>query len=173
VEPLAGKIDHDIDGKLSGNWFQQGTNWYAGVDGSGYWSGHLSIAPEHIDPTQWMFSIDRWPGDHDGSGTGQYLIVNADPNPREVDVNNGLVKYELGYVWYCSVEEPERCGHTNSWDGSVELKARQMTEDVHEPIAGVALIQMLEDRLLKVESFSGKKATEVEGFTSEANLYER
>ena len=173
VEPLAGKIDYDIDGTLSGNWFQQGTNWYAGVDGNGYWSGHLSIAPEHIDPTQWIFSIGHWPGEHDGSGTAQYLIVNADPNPQKVDVKNGIVKYELGYVWYCSVEETERCGHTYTWDGSVELYARQMTENVHEPIAGVALVQMLEDRLLKVEAFPGKKTAEVEGFTSAATLYER
>ena len=99
--------------------------------------------------------------------------MNADPNPRDAGVENGLVKYELGYVWYCSVEEPERCGHANSWDGSVELYARQMTENVHEPIVGVALAQMLEDRLLKVEVFPGKKAGEIEGFTSAATLYER
>jgi hypothetical protein len=173
VEPLAGKIDYDIDGKLSGNWFQQGTNWYAGVDERGDWSGHLSIAPEHIDPTQWIFSIGHWPGEHDGSGTAQYLIVNADPNPQDVDVKNGLVKYELGYVWYCSVEEPDRCGHTFTWDGSEQLYAQQMTENVYDPIAGVALVQLLEDRLLKVEVFPGKKASEVEDFTSSAKLYER
>ena len=48
-----------------------------------------------------------------------------------------------------------------------------MTENVHEPVAGVALVQMLEDRLLKVEAFLGKRALEVEGFTSAAKLYER
>ena len=119
VEPLAGKIDSDIDGKLSGNWFQQGTNWYAGSGGRGDWSGHLSIVPEHIDPIQWIFSIGDWSGYHDGSGTVQYLIVDAEPNPQDVDVENGLVKYELGYVWYCSVDEPDRCGHAFTWDGSV------------------------------------------------------
>ena len=55
----------------------------------------------------------------------------------------------------------------------MELYARQMTENVHEPIAGVALVQMLEDRLLKVEVFPEKKASEVESFTSAATLYER
>ena len=101
--------------------------------------------------------------------------MDTDPNPRNVDVTNGLVKYELGHFWYCSVEEPERCGHSHSWDrdSTVEIYARQMTENVHEPIAGVALVQLLEDRLLKVEAFPGKKASEVEGFTPAAKLYER
>jgi len=40
-------------------------------------------------------------------------------------------------------------------------------------IAGVALVQLLEDRLLEVEAFPGKKVSEVEGFTSAAKLYER
>ena len=173
VEPLAGKIDHDIDGSLSGNWFELDTNWYAGVDSSRYWDGHLSISPEHIDPTQWVFSIGHWPGEHDGSGAAQYLILNPDPNPRNVGVNNGLVKYELGYFWYCSAEEPERCDYTDFWDSSVELYARHKTEDVRERITGVVLVQMLEDRLLKIEAFPGKKAAEVEDFTSAAKLYER
>jgi hypothetical protein len=173
VEPLAGKIDHDIDGKLAGNWFELDTNWYAGVDWHRYWDGHLSLLPEHIDPTQWVFSIGHWPGEHDGSGAAQYLIVHPDPNPRNVDVTNGLVKYELGYFWYCSVEEPERCGHSDSWDSTVELYARHMTENVRELITGVALVQMLGDRLLKVEAFPGMKADDVEGFTSAAKLYER
>ena len=142
VEPLAGKIDHDINGKLSGNWFEIDTNWYAGVDWHRYWDGHLSLLPEHIDPTQWIFSFGHWPGEHDGSGAAQYLILNPDPNPRNVDVTNDLVKYELGYFWYCSVEEPERCGHSHSWDRdpTVELYARHMTENVKEPISGVILV---------------------------------
>ena len=90
-----------------------------------------------------------------------------------MDVTNDLVKYELGYFWYCSVEEPERCSNSGSWNPSLELYARHMTKNVRELIVGVVLVQMLEDRLLKVEAFPGKKAAEVEGFTSAAKLYER
>ena len=55
----------------------------------------------------------------------------------------------------------------------MELYARHKTEDVRERITGVVLVQMLEDRLLKIEAFPGKKAAEVEDFTSAAKLYER
>ena len=134
VEPLAGKIDHDIDGRLAGNWFEQGTNWYAGIGPRRYWDGHLSVAPDYVDPAKWMFSIGRWQGEHDGSGAASYLIMNAAPNPQDVAVSDGLIRYELGFSWYCSVDEPERCGHI--WDGTTQLSVQHKTRDVPEPIVG-------------------------------------
>ncbi|MCH8296568.1 MAG: hypothetical protein IH873_00740 [Chloroflexi bacterium] len=171
VEPLAGKIDHDIDGALSGNWFEKGTNWYAGLNVARYWDGHLSVTPDHIDPAQWMFSIGHWPGKHDGSGAASFFIVDADPMPQDVTVADGVVKYELGYRHYCSFDEPIRCGF--SLDGKTQLVARHKTVNVSTPIRGVVLLQMVEDRLLKVEAFPGKVAAEVEEFTPAAKLYER
>lgn len=173
VEPLAGKIDHDIDGKLAGNWFELDSNWYAGVDWHKYWDGRLSISPEHVDPTQWVFSIGHWPGEADGSGATQYLIVNPDPNPRNVDLTNGLVKYELGHFWHCTAGEPKHCGRSDPWDSSVELYARHMAKNVEELITGVALVQLLEDRLIKIEVLPGKKTDKLEDFTPAVKLYER
>ena len=171
VEPLAGKIDHDIDGALSGNWFEKDTNWYAGVDAARYWDGHLSVAPDYLDPTRWIFSIGHWPGKHDGSGAASYLILDADPNPQTFSVADGVVKYELEYKHYCSFDEPKRCGL--QWEGKSRLIAQHMTENVPEPIVGVVLLQMIEDRLLKAEAFPGKMAPEIEDFTVAAKLYER
>ncbi len=171
VEPIAGKIDHDVDGRLAGNWFRLDTNWYAGVDPRRYWDGHLSVAPDYVDPTNWMFSIGDWPGEDDGSGAASYLIVNPDADPRSVATSDGIVKYELGFKWYCSVDEPERCGQ--NWDGTSRLSAQHMTRNVPEPVVGVVLLQMVDDRLLRVEAFPGKKAAEVDSFTDAAELYER
>ena len=171
VEQLAGKIDHDIDGALSGNWFEKDTNWYAGVDPARYWDGHLSVAPDYLDPTKWMFSIGHWLGEHDGSGAASYLILDADPNPQNITVADGVVKYELGYRQYCTIDEPKLCGL--QWDGKSRLFAQHMTENVPEPIVGVVLLQMIEDRLLRVEAFPGKEAAEIEDFTAAAKLYER
>ena len=39
--------------------------------------------------------------------------------------------------------------------------------------SGVALFQLVEDRKLKVETFAGKTAAEVSGFTANARIYER
>ena len=171
VEPLAGKIDHDIDGALSGNWFEKDTNWYAGSDPASYWDGHLSVAPDHLDPNRWMFSMGKWPGKSDGSRAANYLILEADPDPRRLSVADGIVKYELGYRYYCAIDEPERCGF--EWDGKSRLFAQHMTNNVPEPIVGVLLVQMVEDRLLKAEAFPGKVAVEIEDFTAAARLYER
>jgi hypothetical protein len=38
---------------------------------------------------------------------------------------------------------------------------------------GIVLVQMIEDRLLKVEAFPAKQINEIEGFTSAAKFYER
>ena len=171
VEPLAGKIDHDIDGTLSGNWFEKGTDWYAGVYPRRYWDGHLSVTPDFVDPARWIFSIGHWPGENDGSGAAGYLILDAGQDPRRVTAASGTVKYELGYKEYCLVEEPERC--SLELDGKARLFAQHKTVNVPEPVTGVVLLHLVEARLLKVEVFPGKTAAEIDGFTAAAKLYER
>ena len=44
---------------------------------------------------------------------------------------------------------------------------------LNDLIAGVGLLQMIDDRLLMVEAFPVKGTTEIEGLTSAAQLYER
>ena len=167
VEPLAGKIDHDIDGKVAGNWFEVDTNWYAGKDRYKSWDGHLAIVPNHIDPIEWMFSIGHWTGEKTSSGAANFIIVNSEPSPKNLGINEGIVKFELAEYWYCLVDEIDKCSKT--WTGEKQLLARPTLQiDV-----GVVLVQMIEDRLLKVEAFPGEKAAGVEGFTSAAKLYER
>ena len=51
AEPRGGKIDYDIDGRLVGNWFLDGTVGYGSrID-------RLAIAYDHIDPTQIRISM--------------------------------------------------------------------------------------------------------------------
>ena len=167
VEPVAGKIDHDIDGKLTGNWFEVDTNWYAGKGRDRYWAGHLAIVPNHIDPTAWMFSIGHWTGEETSSGAANFIIVNAEPNPKNVGINEGIVKYELAEYCYSPVDDMDNCS-------KIHTPAKQLLARPNPQIdIGVVLVQMIEDRLLKVEAFPGRKITEVESFTSAAKLYER
>ena len=49
------------------------------------------------------------------------------------------------------------------------IEARNQDSDVR----GVVLFQLLDDRTLKVETFPGKSASEVAGFTNAALMYER
>ena len=58
VEPRGGKIDYDIDGKLIGNWFLEGSNGYAGIETQmNYWTSHLAFAPNAYDPAHFIISM--------------------------------------------------------------------------------------------------------------------
>jgi len=185
VEPFAGKIDYDIDGKLSGNWFEVDTNWFAGKDSHKYWNGHLSIAPNHIDPTAWMFAIGNWPGTTSSSGAADFKIVNAEPSPGNVGVEQGIVKYELAAYKYCpeSGSKIKVIAHISGaglnltdCKKSISLiipDTQLLAKDNPSGDAGVILVQLIEPRFLKVEVFPDKKLSDVDGFTEDAKLYER
>ena len=74
-----GKFDHDVAGRLSGNWFAEGD------------ASPLSFAYDTFDPSQVRIAI----------ASGLALapitlgIAVTDPLPREVSVSSGLVRYTV------------------------------------------------------------------------------
>jgi hypothetical protein len=172
AEPLGGKIDHDIPGRLIGNWFVEDTNGYAGISDEkglvqpdqqiGYWNTHLSIAPDPIDPSAVIVSMGLYDG-----GTAQFLVKDAIPRPEDVSAQSGLVKYELIDWHYVHAATGEPWGGMN----------REMATDIIVAqgvgIRGVVLFQMVDDDHLKMEAFPEMGAGEVRGFTDEAMIYER
>ena len=151
VKPFFGKIDFDVDGRLIGNWFREGSGGYPGDrrDPRGYWMGHLAFAPHHIDPTKIVVSI----GDF-GGRPAQYWVKGNAPDPANIGEADGVVKYEL--IW----------GQLGS-SGD-----RQLRHDA-DTVQGVVLAQVLPGRKLKFEAFPGKSGSEIKGFTSAAKVYER
>ncbi len=163
VEPISGKIDYDIDGRLIGNWFLEGTNGYAGATGNtsgDYWAGHLSIAPEYIDPTAYIVSF----GDYQGE-VKQFSIPRGSTSPAEVSTATGLVKYGLRDWNY--IKE-----NGTDWDRFTLAKNLKL-ENSGSQSHGCVLLQLLEDRKLKMEAFPGKKCSQVSGFTAAAKFYTR
>lgn len=169
VEPRSGKIDYDVDGKLVGNWFLENSNGYGGNTGSNmqYWDGHLAIVPDYIDPDLWHFSIGKWTGKKVGnsSDSAQQFGIAPNPNPREVDVTTGAFNYELR--------------ETQMYDGDTG-QIWMATSPISNPkgrisgsVFGVARLQLLEARKLKVELFPEKTASQVSDFTSNAKIYVR
>jgi hypothetical protein len=163
AEPIGGKFDHDVDGRLIGNWFLEGTNGYGGVDknnvlGTGYWIGHLSISPDFLDPSHFIVSIGNYEGE-----PKQFGVKGNSPFPLEVTVDSGMIEYELVGVEYYAGEE--------RWDG------RSLVKDIRVeskgPVQGVILVQLIEDRRLRVEVFPGETGEEVHGFSENAKVYER
>ncbi len=158
-EPFGGRFAYDIDGRLVGNWFQRDTNGYAGVDRDRYWAGHLAIAYDLFDPSHVVVSI----GTFDGVSAQLAVRGNA-PDPRNVSIESGVVMYEL--VEYDYYVEGER------WD-RVSLAKDIEARNLDERISGVVLFQLVDDRTLRVETFPGKTAPQVDGFTASALIYER
>ncbi len=164
AEPISGKIDYDIDGRLVGNWFLEGTNGYAGAvtepGGKGYWLGHLSIVYDAYDPERIVLSI----GSYGGENSKQFSVKSNSPDPADVGIENGLVKYELvRYDYVTSDELP--------WDRISLTKGLKTVSN--EIVEGVVLVQMIEDRKIKFEAFPEKTASQVNGFTENAKVYER
>ena len=150
VPPFGGRIDYDVDGRLIGNWYEEGTGGYAGLNRRiDYWIGHLSIVYHHLDPRIIVFSI----GNYDGRAAQFWVKGNA-PDPADIGEKDGIVKYELVYGQLGST------GH---------IQKRQDADEVQ----GTVLAQVLPNRKLKFEAIPGRLGAEVKGFTSAAKIYER
>ncbi|MBR9680659.1 MAG: M23 family metallopeptidase [Candidatus Altiarchaeota archaeon] len=159
VEPLGGKLDYDIDGKLIGNWFIENTNGYQGVTRPEYWDTHLSVSPDAYDPTYFIISL----GDFNGEAR-QFAPKGGMKNPATITVEDGLLKYELVGFEYID-------GTGNKWDNQIFSDSVKPVDS--EWVSGVVLLQMLEDRKLRAENFPGKALNEVSGFTNDAKIYVR
>ena len=145
--PRGGRLDYDLDGKASGNWFLLGTNGYSGTaNGNGaYWSGHLSLAYGHIDPALVIISM----GFTDGSSQ-QWAVKGNAPDPATVDAASGLVKYEV-----------------------MRAAGDSVRTNLNGAVSGVVLVQVLPGRQLRVEYFPGVTGAELNGFSASARTYER
>jgi hypothetical protein len=148
--PLGGKIDYDVDGKLAGNWYREGTGGYAGLNRRwDYWIGHLTFAYHHLAPKVIIVSI----GELNGRAR-QFAVRSNTPDPAKVGVSDGLVKYTLIAP-------------------NVDSRTGKPMTNFDERFHGTLLVQLLDTRKLKLEVFPGKGSHEVNEFTSAARIYER
>ena len=159
ADPVGGRFDYDVEGRLVGNWFQEGTNGYAGTDRARDWAGHLAVAYDYLDPALVVISL----GTFDGA-SAQFAVRGNTPNPADISVDSGPVAYEL--VEYDYWIRDARWDRVSLVKG-VEARASDA------PVHGVVLFELLAPRNLMVEVFVGKTAAQIEGFTAAALIYER
>ena len=161
--PRGGKIDYDIDGKLIGNWFKENTGGYSGNKHGeyGYWSTHLAIVPDTLDPSHIIVSLGEFKGE-----AQQFGIKGNSPNPATVSKESNLIKYELvpyGYIVTAT---------NQGWDNK-HFAGPVTAKNTDDQIRGTILLQLTEERKLKLEIFPDKTSSQVSGFTSNAQIYER
>jgi hypothetical protein len=160
VPPIEGKIDYDIDGKLIGNWFLEGSEGYIGGRISEYWKTHLSIVPDHYDPTRFIVSF----GDFNGE-TKQLAISDSSFDPALIGVSSGLQKLNLASYSYTD-------GEGNLWNGFTLIKSPKLIPGMVGDKTCV-LFELIEDRKLKMEAFPEIECSDVSEFTNNTKIYER
>lgn len=159
AEPVSGKIDHDRDGRVVGNWFLEGTNGYRGVAQGTYWRGHLAIAPNHYDPTHIIVSL----GDFGGT-EAQFAVRGNGPDPAEVTVATGLVRYDLVSWEYTAPDG-------SPWDRASLIKGPRVR--LSAQVQGCLLVQLVESRRMRAQPFPGRGCAAIPGFDGGARVYER
>jgi hypothetical protein len=168
VAPTSGKIDYDVDGKLIGNWFLEGTNGYEGdqsENGKNYWRTHLSFSPNLYVPDWFVISIGDFVTQRTGEGSQFVTSTNA-PNPSNISVESGLVKYDLYQFNYA------REGGA-SWDQNSVPKAISIKPSTAEGSYGCVLVQMIEARKIKFEAVKGTSCASVSGYSGNVKTYTR
>ena len=108
-----GRIDIDIPGKLTGNWFLDGPTFY--MNNPDGWDKELSFAFDIQHPSVVLISIGGTIG-----MVGKWTIGAGAPLPSEVSVANGKVAYQL-----------YGAGGTNQNPFQIGLMIVQMLDDTH------------------------------------------
>ncbi len=155
TEPKGGTTSRAV---WVGNWFVEGTDGYAGNNPERYWSTHLALAYNHLDPNAIVISI----GDFGGRSRQLGVVGNA-PDPADVTVEAGPVLYELDeFDYWVGDERWER----HELASGIEARGTQHPQ-------GSALFELIDSRTLRAEFFPGISAAAVDGFTTAAITYER
>lgn len=163
AEPRCGKIDYDVDGRIVGNWFWENeVPDYAFTD----YSTHLSIAYDEILGSDRIAisdgSASRPDSPHDGDerfGPGSsrvFWVKGNSPRPEDIGISNGIIKYEILDRSYGSY--------------SPGISFPELEE---LPVAGVLLIEMLDESRIRIERFMNKTTDEVDNFGPNARTYVR
>jgi hypothetical protein len=175
-----GKIDYDVDGRLVGNWFEQGTGGYSGprtsADPHGV-KGHLAFAYNfHLKDTVWI-SFGTFGNTFVSANESYrgYGIRNNLPDPADIGVDSGLVKFDLialdkgnGELTGYRVESTGKL-----WDRKTYPEGGTLLPVYRQDTIGTVLVKMLDDRTIKVEVFRKMPVGEVTEFTDKFKIYER
>ena len=165
IEPIGGKIDFDVAGTLAGNWFLDGANYSGNAERGwcgdyycSYWNTHLAFVYDFVDQNQVRVSIGYDSGLYP---QGPYGVKGNSPDPTTVSVDSGLVTLEL-------VDLENRDAEVGITTFGKPLVTRGT-----DNVVGVMLVQMLDDRSVKMEIIPGANAAQELGFSEAATVYQR
>jgi len=186
-EPRWGKIDYDVVGSASGNWYLAGTVGYSGrpitdyedarepvrggqVPGKNtYAYGHLAIAPHEVATSVWVFSTGWWQDPAGDPRQAFFVIADNQPTPDQLTQADGVVVYGLGDGQRLNVDgSPIKIDPNNS---NTPLPIGY-TITVGPAFASVAL-QVNDDGSLSVELFPTEPTKKVSQLSDQKRTYQR
>lgn len=88
-----GKIDFDVRGRLTGNWFLEGLPADFSSTGPDGWAKQLAFVFDNYDPSQPRISVGG-----QLARVGTFAVTAGDPAFASVGVGQGMVTYHLGIV---------------------------------------------------------------------------
>jgi hypothetical protein len=180
-----GKIDYDMDGKLIGNWFEKDTGGYSGERTDGDYHGvrgHLAIVYSSLVRDTLVISF----GFYGDGGSRRFFVKDNAPDPATIVTSSGLVRYELTGAYQEMDREGNCCDSGfevastgERWYGDAYPEGGELVATLHENPSAVVLIEMLDERTIKVETldmYDGsrrKSLEETSEFTDNYKIYER
>jgi hypothetical protein len=90
-EPRGGKIDFDIDGRLCGNWFLEGTPVTWEASSYLYAESQLAFVYDKYDPAQIRITC----GGTLALAHFDRPVVGNGPDPSTISISSGLIKYDI------------------------------------------------------------------------------
>ena len=160
--PRGGTFTYDVDGTAMGNWFQEGTGGYAGdieMVFFNYFAGHLALVPDALNPDELRISIgDGFKGESWGSHWG---VTGNQPDFREVTPSTGPTAFGLQSLDAC---DPAYAANP---------KAPEYYERCPSAEVGTLLVELLDDRTMRVEAFFGSPPEGSLTFSDAARIYVR
>jgi hypothetical protein len=186
-EPRWGKIDHDVVGSASGNWFLQGTMGYSGRAVSDYANatepvrggqvpgkntyayGHLSISPHEVAPQAWVFSTGWWQ-DPAGDPRQTFLVIGADqPTPDQLTSADGVVVYGLA-----DGQRLDADGAPIQMDPARSMAPMPIGYTIGVgPAFGSVALQVNADGTLSVELFPDQPNVQITQLSEQQRIYQR
>ena len=165
-EPRGGKIDFDVPERLAGNWFLEGTDYSGNQKNQGYcgdylcpyWDTHLAFVYDFVDHGQIRVSVGY---DAGIAENGPYGAKGNSPDPKDVSLSSGMVKYEL--VGLKDVDQ----------EFNIISQGKPIHTEGSGEVVGTMLVQMREDDKIQVEVFPGKTASQTDSFTGKSMVYWR
>jgi hypothetical protein len=147
--PRGGKVDYDVEGRIVGNWFLEGTTSFT------QWSRQLAIVYHHIHGDRITIAdgspMRDVPGIEGPGFPDVWWVKGNMPLPETIGVGDGIVRYELLY--------PQDIRETGEF------------MDELRPVQGVMLVEALDGGRIRVEAFKG--TTTPTQFTAASRIYVR